>query len=416
MWWNKVMSRKASLLDYAQVLTVWKKKIIVNFFIVCLVAAGISLIIPKTYRSYAVILPSGSSSNLMSNLGSLMSDLPAGIGMMGGLSGMTGETGTYLAIINSRSVKDTLIDRFNLMERYKTKTRMEARKILSTNLSVNLNDEGTLSLSIAAKTGYFSFGDADQPTKRLTRDMAKVVLEQLERIHQKLKVERAKNNREFIETRYNKNLSDLQIAENELNAFQKEYGAIALPEQTEAQIEAVARLRAMLISKQIELELLEKYYDQTHPDLQRTRDEFDELQKKYQDFFDSKTLSANEDSVDIFLPINELPDIGLKYARLYREVMIQQKIQEIILPLYEQAKIQEAKQMPAIQVIDPPILPERKESPKRSFIVIIAGLLTLLFVLMLDYLYVQLAILKVDKPDDYTKLKDLSNDLFSFRK
>jgi tyrosine-protein kinase Etk/Wzc len=407
------MSRKkTTFLDYLQLCVRYKFFIIFNFLGICVLAALLSLIIPKTYRAYTVILPSSSAGDML-GLSSMLGDLPAAIGNLG-IGGISGETSTYLAILHSRTVKDSVIKKHNLMQRYKTETMVEARKQLESMIGINLNDEGSITLSIATKTEYFSYGPEDMPTKILARDMTLYYLQQFERVNERLRSERARTNRQFIEQRYYKNLQDLATAEEALNAFQNKYGAIALPEQTEAAIKAMAQLKGMLTIKQVEADVLENYVDRTHPDLIKLRNEIRELQKKYNEYITSSDTSVHKN--DIFLPLDDIPDLGLKYARLLRDVKIQQQIQEFVLPLYEQAKIEEVKETPAVQVLDPPVIPERKESPKRMYMVLIAGMLSLIFSALLVYFVMNLEYLKKHNPEKYDQIIRIKDDILSYKR
>ena len=87
----------------------------------------------------------------------------------------------------------------------------------------------------------------------------------------------------------------------------------------------------------------------------------------------------------MMLPFNEIPELSVEYIRLYRNVTLQEKILEFILPQYEQAKIQEAKDTPSIQILDKANYPIKKHRPKRALIVIFYCFLGTLF--CLTYLY-----------------------------
>jgi uncharacterized protein involved in exopolysaccharide biosynthesis len=67
-------------------------------------------------------------------------------------------------------------------------------------------------------------------------------------------------------------------------------------------------------------------------------------------------------------PLSELPQQAKDYLRLERNIQIYASISQIILPLYEQAKYEEQKSIPVIQIIDPAIPPERKFFPPRTMV------------------------------------------------
>ena len=81
----------------------------------------------------------------------------------------------------------------------------------------------------------------------------------------------------------------------------------------------------------------------------------------------------------------QLPVLGYTYYDLYREAKIRETVYEFLTQQYELAKVQEAKELPTVRVMDPAVKPERKSAPKRTWIVglsvlgalIIAGLFVL---------------------------------------
>ena len=69
-------------------------------------------------------------------------------------------------------------------------------------------------------------------------------------------------------------------------------------------------------------------------------------------------------SSNILFAFKDMPNIAMQYLRTYREVEIQQSILEIVMPMYEQAKVEEQKSIPTIMVMDKAVSPELKYSPK----------------------------------------------------
>jgi hypothetical protein len=76
-----------------------------------------------------------------------------------------------------------------------------------------------------------------------------------------------------------------------------------------------------------------------------------------------KSASAKE-----FPSIRQLPLLGVRWADLHRETKVQETVYELLTQQYELAKIEEAKEIPVIEVLDPADLPERKSFPPRALI------------------------------------------------
>jgi uncharacterized protein involved in exopolysaccharide biosynthesis len=67
--------------------------------------------------------------------------------------------------------------------------------------------------------------------------------------------------------------------------------------------------------------------------------------------------------------MSALSMLGYRYSDLYRQTKIQEVVYEFLTQQYELAKIQEAKELPTVRVMDPAAPPERKSAPIRSLIV-----------------------------------------------
>jgi len=402
--------RELTFLDFLNIMIKWRKHLIINFVIVCFIAAAISLMIPVWFTASTTILPpAGDSGGL--GLSSLLGNLPmGGLGM--GIGALPEETNTALAILNSRTMMDNVAKKFNLKERYKTENMEETIRILRERYSIKVNDEGTITLYSEAKTPFLSNDSEKNETRNLSKNMANFFMEELDRINNEIRVEKAKNSRIFIEKRYFQNLDDLKVGEEKLRNFQEKYGIIALPEQTAAAITTAAELKSQIMAKEVEVGFLQTNVSEKHVKLIRAKTELKELQKKYDEFIYGKELNKNAVSRDsksneLFLPFEQVPDLGLQYARLYREVMMQQKLMEFLLPQYEDAKIQEAKETPTIQVLDKAVLPIKKSSPKRAIIVIVAGLLTIMISFVIYLLNDRLILLREYDIEKYERINSI---------
>ena len=88
---------------------------------------------------------------------------------------------------------------------------------------------------------------------------------------------------------------------------------------------------------------------------------------------------------DTDVRVNTLPSLGLENARLIREVELQNVIQQILIPQFEQAKLEETKNIPTLQIIDKPKVALNKTKPKSSLIVIGSTIMSFLMSLIFVY-------------------------------
>ncbi|MEM2265158.1 MAG: hypothetical protein QXX03_08250, partial [Nitrososphaerota archaeon] len=96
--------------------------------------------------------------------------------------------------------------------------------------------------------------------------------------------------------------------------------------------------------------------------------QIEEMKKRLNQMKEGNERLKNE--MTLFVPFKNMPELGLQYLRLYREYEIQNKLLEFIVPLYEQAKIEEQKNIPVVQVLDYAVPPEKKARPFRTLIVL----------------------------------------------
>ena len=375
------------------------KTIVTTFFIVALSAVIFSLILPEYYRAQTTILPPIEESGLI-NFSALISDLPLNAL---GLGSVPDQSSLFLATLKSRTIMEAVVRKFDLMEQYKKKNMEEAVKALRKNVSTNLDDEGTITFSAIIRTPWFPFLNKSKrdDARELARDMTNFFIDELDRVNRQLKTERASNTRMFIEKRYQENIADLHRADEAYKNYQIQNGTVALPEQTKATIAAASEIKAQIISKEVEIGVLQRSVGSTHSGLLKVQNELMELQKKYDEFMSQQTnpelyVDNNEiQKKDLFLPLNNLPDLELQYVRLYREVVLQETIMKFLLPQYEQAKIQEVKDTPSLQVLDEAVTPIKKYKPKRAVIVAFFGFLSL--IMSSIYIIIRPAVLNVYK-------------------
>ena len=140
-----------------------------------------------------------------------------------------------------------------------------------------------------------------------------------------------------------------------------------VPDQLEVTFKAAAEVETMLMKKEMEASIIKDVYGDDSPQYQNALEEQNLLKSKVQELKSSKNLSALS---NVLYPFKEMPDMAIQYLRAYREVELQQTIMEFILPMYEQAKVEEQKSIPTLLVIDKAIPPELKYSPKRAAIVL----------------------------------------------
>lgn len=377
-----------SSIDFLDILLITKKNLkslFLVFFITAVLSIIVSLLLPKWYRATATIMPPQATSQLNS-ISSLVSNL--GVGGVELFGGASGESLTYIAILQSRTVFNKIIKKFNLVNVYHVRNLEEARKKLRDNSEIKLDDEGTISISVLEKNPV------------LAANIANAFCTYLDSVHVKLNVQKARNNRIFLEKRLNQEENILKRAEEKLKDFQEKYKAIELTEQTKAEIGIIADLQSQIYETEVELKIKENSLSPRHPELARLRLQLNEMKNKLNQLVQSSKVY---DSSELFIPMAKLPDLGLQYARLLRDVKVHSKISLFLMQQYEQAKFEEAKKVSSIQILDKATPPIRKSKPKRAVFVLIITLSVSFFYWLILLLYDRLENLKSIDPNQFKK-------------
>lgn len=362
---ENVQTPANTLIEFLSVITK-HRKFISRFVVLATVATTIiTLLMPKWYKSTASVFLAEKTDILGALEG--VSSLAKAFSPAKALTSLTGnpETDRYLAILKSGTVLNAVIQKFDLVNVYDITSYPgeKTSKELLNNTEFKVEDEGNLTVTVY-----------DKDPQRAA-DMANFFVEVLNKTNTELQVQNARSNRQFIEERYNKNLKDLAGAEDSLKAFQKKYGVIAMPEQTEASIKAAAEITAQLALKEVQAGVLRRTQSPEHPSVLAAMIEIDEIHRKLSQMNSGAGLTAGE--MNVFVPFSKVPDLGGEYIRKYREVEIQYKILQFITPLFEQAKVEERRQTPSVIILDSAGPAERKAKPKVSLYALMALVISL---------------------------------------
>ena len=355
-------NQKHYLIGIIEVFTQWRRFIFICAFASVLISGVVAFLIPPMFKSVASVLPA-EQADLFSSLESI-SSLARSFSPVRGLAGLgdNREVDRYLAILKSSRVLEKVITEFDLVHVYDITSypKEKTTKELLSNVDFVVEDEGSLTITVYDQ-------DPDRAAK-----MANFFVEELNRSNSELQAQNARSNRQFIQDRYEKNLKDLASAEDSLKLFQKRFGVISMPEQTDASIKAGAELAAQLTLKEVQLSVEQRTQSREHPSVIALSIEVEELKKKLSAM--NKISGNASGDMKLLVPFASIPDLGAEYIRRYRDVEIQYKILQFITPLYEQSKVEEQRQTPSVIVLDRAFPAERKSKPKR-LLIILGGLL-----------------------------------------
>ncbi|MDA0684452.1 MAG: Wzz/FepE/Etk N-terminal domain-containing protein [Bacteroidetes bacterium] len=349
----------------------WRRFIIIVTSVMAVASVVISLLLPNWFKaSSRLLLPASASGGIAS---ALLGDISSAAQSL--LGGGGGDYIRYMAILNSRSVMDEVIEHFDLIMVYDLAEEefplQEARSTLGDNVDFVIDQE----------FDFMSIEVLDQDPQRAA-DMSNFFVERLDEINNRLSKQTAGNFRQFVEERYAKSQSDRDALLDSLAAFQREYGVIDLEAQTAAFFTQLAELRAGAVQVEIQLESLKAQFGETNRQVQSLQSLADAADTRYQE-----ALNGSE----AVLPVSRsaAPEMVKRYLNLMMERTIQERILELVAPMLEQARFEEERISQTVQVVDAAVAPVEKFKPKRSIICIAATLsgfiLAILFALLIDW-------------------------------
>lgn len=348
------------LLQFAFLL--WQnKKTIFRFAVAAgiLTALIVFFVLKPTYTAEAVFLPPQSSpgsamSQLAGQLGSLGS-----VGALGGLGGLKSPGDIYVGILESRTIADTLIKRFDLQHVYKKKRLSDTEKKLKSN-----------SKFVSGKDTLITISVEDHDPQRAA-DLANGYLDALYEQNGRLALTESGQRRVFFEQQLAREKDALADAEVDLKKTQEQTGLIVPSGQALAAIDAIQSLRAQITSRQVELSVLQQSATNDNPEVVRIRTEIEGFQAQLRKLEDD---SSQRTPGNVQAPTAKVPELALEYIRKQREVKYHETLFELLARQYELARLDESREAPLLQVVDKAIVPDKSSGPLRGLL-LVAGIL-----------------------------------------
>lgn len=334
----------------------------------------VAFLIPKRYEAIARLMPPDQSSAGAAVLGALTAKGGDVLGTIAGDAlGLRTSGAAVVGILTSRTIQDDLINQFDLRKVYWRKRYEDTRKILEKRTGVGEDK----------KSGIITITVQDSDPRRAA-DMVRAYINDLNRRVSQLTTSSAHRERVFLEERLKSVKEDLDRATLQLSRFSSKNMTFDPQIQGKAMLEAAATLQGQLIAADSELSGLEQIYGPENARVKSVAAQAGELRAKLRSL--SGEGETNGDSRGQIGPsLEELPLLGNTYYDLARQAKINEAVYEALTKQYELAKVQEAKEIPSIKVLDEPVVPERKVWPPRLMIIVFGTLMTLLLGVM--YLY-----------------------------
>ena len=348
---SEQVADEINLLELLMVLVKRKRLIIAITLTAAVASICVSLLLPNIYTATAKVLPpQKEGGNLSAALGQL-GGIAAAVGLSGGFGG---SADLYVSILKSRSVADAVIKQLDLVKEFEAKTADDARRKLAS----------TVKVQTGAKDGVITI-TADHKKPEMAARLVNVTVEELGRRSVQLNLAKVSNDRIFLEKRLVIVKNDLKKAEEEMKSFAQKNKAIKVDDQAKASIDGVAKLKAELASREVQLAAKRTYQTDESPEVMALVAAMDRLKRE-------SDLLGGSGGVGEGIPsIGNIPNLALEYTRRMREVKIQEAILDQLTRQNELAKINENRDTSSLQILDDAVVPDAKSKPKRSLIIIL---------------------------------------------
>ncbi len=356
----------------ARISRLWDQRKLLGRFMAygAALALIIAILIPSRYASTTRLMPPDPPSGQgMAFLAGLAGKMGATLGALGGdLLGMNTSADLFAGVLQSSTVQNELIAKFDLRRVYGHRRWVDARKELARQTDI----------SIDRKSGILTIQVTDHDPSRATA-LAQEYVAQLNSVVIQLNTSSAHRERVFLEGRLGQVKTELESAEKDFSVFASNNGALDIKEQGKAMVESAAILEGQLIAAQTELQGLRQIYTDQNIRVRTTQARIDELRRQILKM-GGKTgadVAGPSKEDDLYPSIRKLPLLGVTYEDLYRRMKVEETVFETLTQQYEIAKVQEAKEVPSVRVLDPPEIPEKKVFPPRTLLVLLGVIIAL---------------------------------------
>ena len=361
-----------SLLDLLIVIAERKRIVLWVTAVFAILAIIISLLLPKSYTATVTLLPPQEGTSLGAALASQLANVGGmAAAAAAGVPGLKNPNDKYVAMIQSRTVEDAMVQHFGLMQEYRKRYLSDARKAF----------EGHATVDGSSKDGMIHISVADRNPQRAA-ELANGYVDQFRDLSQHLAITEASQRRVFFEQELEQAKNNLANAEEALKQTELTTGVIQPDSQARALIESAATLRAQITAREVQIQGMQTYATGENAQLVQAQRELESMRAQL-----AKLGGGDSTGGELIVPKGRVPEAGMEYIRKLRDVKYYETIFDILARQYEVAKLDEAKEGALIQVVDPAIVPDRRSFPKRGLIVIgatVAGFLFGIFIALLQ--------------------------------
>ncbi len=335
----------------------------------------LSLIIPHDYVASSSLMPPKKDGG-GGGLSSFIQNFTGG-GLNLGSIGQSDQSKVFGEIIKSRTVAEYIIDKMKLkdMKEFKELNNDRLLKFIHSSISVDVDKSGIIYVFAKSSTGFFPGNQDGKKAAEFSSNLANYAVEGLDKVIKDRNMSSARRTKEYIEKEIVRYRSKLDTVETALEEFQKSKKVLAIDEQTQAIVKQAIEVGTLLAKADLERNLASLEYQPASPQYQFYDKQYQLLSDQYRRI-QSGGLTENE---SFTIPLDDVPSLIKEYANLFRERKVIEQVMLYLETQRHQEAIQEKRDVPVVEVLDIAYPADERSSPKRSLMVMLGLVLSLVF-------------------------------------
>ena len=380
-----------------------RRKFLITFCLIITCFVGIiSVFSEKIYEAKAVILPEASDSG--SDVG-----VKAAFLEQFGIAGIGGSQSTpsaiFEAVLKSNELAAEVLKRYDFYFMMGTDNQIKIRLAKAYAEKVNVSkSKNDTSISISMQTNDPVFA----------ADMTNSYVRALDEYNLTNSYTSTMRLREYIEDRLKVVDEELDSAQKKLREFQEKNKAVSIGKQTEATLEILAEMESQKVALEVQKAAKQKFYKGPHIEIEQLDAQIEAINKNISRLTNSDEslipIELEKGKVEFYIPLTRIPALNYDESKLLLKVKAKTGVITMLTTQLEQAKLDEAKDMPTINTLEIAEPPQYPVKPKKKLNVILALVVSLFLGIFIIFLmeFTQ----RLDKdPESAPKWKEIKKGL-----
>ncbi len=328
------------------------------FIIIATILASIasifySLNMPNWYAAIVNVVPPKSSGSAfegaLSGVSSTLKEL--GLSKLGGKAG-TSDQYSFMVILNSRFVIDSLIKKYDIVKSYEMEKAKfsDIRKAFTENIDISLEAEGNYLITVIDK----------DPLK--AANMANDYIYYSNRLSEIIYKEETDFNVKYLEKRILHIDSILANLGATIARLSNKYGIISPEDQATAYVKSISEIKSELMQQEILLDMMSNKYGDSDYMTQNQKSLVNSLKSKLANAENKPGLAGN-------FSMSDAAAKGIDFLSYYAQYEAMTKVKAFLIPTLEDSRLNQNRNLKNLVVVDAAIAPDKKIKPKRSLIV-----------------------------------------------